>query len=108
MKREEFKHKTRELLNELIDYISKLEDKAGEIADEARDAYRERIDYLKDVKDRLSSKLEEYENIADGKWDVVRDSAADFFVSVSDAWKENYAKVADAFKKEDDQQENEK
>ena len=101
MKREEFKQKTRELLNELIDYISKLEEKVDEIAEDTRDAYRERIDYLKSVKDKLSLKLEEYENIADGKWDVVKDSAADFFVSVSDAWKENYAKVADAFKKED-------
>jgi hemoglobin-like flavoprotein len=78
-----------------------LEEKVDEIAEDTRDAYRERIDYLKGVKDKLSLKLEEYENIADGKWDVVKDSAADFFVSVSDAWKENYAKVADAFKKED-------
>jgi hypothetical protein len=32
MKKEEFKQKTRDVLDELADYITKLEDKAGEIA----------------------------------------------------------------------------
>ncbi|HAR39133.1 MAG: hypothetical protein A2W86_09730 [Bacteroidetes bacterium GWD2_45_23] len=101
MKKEEFKQKTRELLNELADYITRLENKAGEIADDAKEGYRERVDNLKGLKDNLSSKLEDYENIADGKWEVVRESAADFFASVSESWKENFDKVADAFKKND-------
>jgi uncharacterized protein Yka (UPF0111/DUF47 family) len=101
MRKDEFKQKTHDVLNELADYISKLEDKAGEIADDAREEYREQLDKLRDIRDNLSSKLEEYENIADSKWDVVRESAGTFFTSVSESWKENFAKVVDAFKKDD-------
>ena len=98
MKKEEFKQKMNEVLNELADYISGLEDRAGEIAEDAREVYRERLDNLKGIKDKLSSKLDEYEDIADGKWEVVRDSAADFFSSISESWKENFEKITDAFK----------
>ena len=101
MKKEEFKQKTRELLNELADYISGLEDRAGEIAEDAKEAYRERVDNLKDIRNNLSTKLEEYEDMADGKWEVIKESAADFFASVSESWKENFGKISDAFKKED-------
>jgi hypothetical protein len=100
MKKEEFKQKTRDVLKELADYISKLEDKAGEIADEAKVEYRERLENLKEIRNNLSAKLEEYELAADSKWDVVKESAVNFFASVSDAWKENFGKVADAFKKD--------
>ena len=100
MKKDEFKQKTHDVLNELADYISKLEDKAGEIAEEAKEEYRERLENLKEIKNNLSVKLEEYEQIADSKWDVVKESAINFFASVADAWKENFGKVTDAFKKE--------
>lgn len=100
MNGEEFKQKTYKLVNELTDYISKLEDKAGEIAEDAKETYRDRINYLKDLKDNLTAKFEEYNNRTNGKWDILRDSVANFFTSVSEAWKENYAKVADAFKYE--------
>lgn len=101
MKKEEFKQKTNDVLNELADYISALEEKAGEIAEDAREGYREHLDNLKGIRDSLSSKLEEYENIADSKWEVLRESATDFFASVSESWKENFGKVTDAFKKND-------
>jgi len=101
MKKEEFKQKTRNVLDELTDYISKLEDKAGEITDDARDAYREQLDNLKGIRDNLSAKLDEYENIADSKWDVVKESAGNFFASVAESWKENLGKVTDAFKKDE-------
>ncbi|WP_294079680.1 hypothetical protein [Proteiniphilum sp. UBA5384] len=100
MKKEEFKQKTIGLINELADYITKLEDKAGEIADDAKEEYSERLEKLKEMKDNLSSKLYEYEQVADSKWDVVRESATNFLGSVCGAWKENFDKVADAFKKE--------
>ncbi|MCE5205536.1 MAG: hypothetical protein LLF80_05450 [Porphyromonadaceae bacterium] len=101
MKNEEFKQKTNDILNELADYISALEEKASEIAEDARERYRERLDNLKGIRDNLSSKLGEYENISDSKWEVLRDSAADFFAAVSESWKENFGKVTDAFKKND-------
>jgi len=100
MKKEEFKQKTQEVLNELADYISKLEEKAGDIADDAKVEYRDQLENLKGIRDNLSAKMDEYENVADGKWDVVKESAGSFFASVSDSWKENFGKVAGAFKKD--------
>lgn len=99
MKKEEFKQKTREVLDELVAHIDNLEQKAGEIAEDAKQEYREQLDKLKDIRDNLSSKLDEYENIADTKWDVVRESAGHFFATVGDAWKEDFGKIVSAFKK---------
>jgi len=101
MKKEEFKQKTRDILDELTAYITNLEDKAGEITDDAREEYQKRLDNLKDIRDNLSAKLDEYENMADSKWDVVKESASNFFASVAESWKENFGKVTDAFKKEE-------
>lgn len=106
MKKEEFKQKAHNVLDELVDYIDKLEAKAGEIADDAKEEYQDQLFRLKEIRENLSSKLDEYDNIADSKWDVVKESAASFFTSVSDAWKENYAKVSDAFKKNADKVKN--
>jgi len=108
MKKEEFKQKTHEVLNELSDYISKLEDKAEDIAEDAKEEYREQLENLRGVKENLSSKLDEFENVADGKWDVVKESAGSFFASVADSWKENFGKVAESFKKEKPANETEK
>ncbi|MDD2246839.1 MAG: hypothetical protein PHI70_02480 [Proteiniphilum sp.] len=100
MKKDEFKEKTQKVLNDLADYISKLEDKAGEIADDAKEEYRERLEKLKELRETLSTKLDEYENVADNKWDVIKESAGSFIATVADAWRENYDKVAEAFKKD--------
>ena len=100
MKKEEFKQKTLEVLDELSEHISKLEDKAGDIAEDAREEYRNQLANLKEIKENLSTKLDEFENVADGKWDVVKERASSFFTSVAGSWKENFGKVADAFKKE--------
>lgn len=99
MKKEEFKQKTHDLLDELADFISKLDDKASEIADDAKEEYREHLETLKEIRNDLSSKLDEYEKVADTKWDVVKESAGSFFASVTEAWKENFGKVSDSFKK---------
>jgi hypothetical protein len=45
--------------------------------------------------------LDEFNKIADSKWDVVKESAGEFFNSVSSAWKESYVKIVDAFKKKE-------
>ena len=99
MKKDEFKQKTVDVINELADYITKLEEKAEELAEDAKEEYSERLDKLKEMKDNLSAKLAEYEQVADTKWDVVKESAGNFFTTVSDAWKENFDKIADAFRK---------
>lgn len=104
MRKEEFKRKTRDVLNELAEYIDRLESKAGEIAEDAKEEYQEQLLKLKDIRENLSNKLDEYEKIADTKWDVVKESAGNFFSSVGDAWKENYAKVSEAFKKNADKE----
>lgn len=101
MKKDEFKERTHKVLNELADYIEKLEIKANEIADDAKQEYREQLNRLKEIRDSLASKLKEYELLTDDKWGVLRESASDFFSTVSKSWKENYEKVADSFRKED-------
>ena len=100
MKKEDFKQKAEAVLAELSDYIAKLEDRAEDIAEDAKEEYREQLEKLRGIKVNLSSKLDEFENVADSKWDVVKESAGNFFASVSDSWKENFGKVADALKKD--------
>ena len=80
-------------------HIDKLDRKADEIADEAKEEYREQLDNLKGIRDNLATKLQEYENVADDKWEVIRESAGDFFTTVSNSWKENRERVMDAFNK---------
>lgn len=99
MKKEEFKQKAYDVLDQLVEHIDNLEQKAGEIADDAKEEYKEQLEKLKDIRDNLSSKLDEYEDIADTKWDVVKESAGHFFAAVGDAWKEDFGKIVSAFKK---------
>ena len=100
MKKDDFKQKTYELLDELKEFINNLEHKADEIADDAKEAYYEQLNNLKDIRDNLADKLEKYEGISDSKWDVVRESAENFFVTVTESWKKNFSRVTEAFKKE--------
>ncbi len=100
MKREEFKQKTGQVIEELAEAISRLESKVGEMADDAKVEYKEQLDKLRELRDSLSTKLQDYDQMTDGKWDVVKESAIGFFSSVADAWKEQFGKVKDAFTKE--------
>ncbi|MDR1516757.1 MAG: hypothetical protein LBS52_01430 [Dysgonamonadaceae bacterium] len=100
MIKEEFKQKIRDVLNELADRIAELESKADTIADNAREEYAKQLETLRELKEKLVAKMDEYEYLSEGKWDVVRSSAVEFIGAVSAAWKESYAKVAEAFKKE--------
>lgn len=100
MKKAEFKQKAHDVLDELIEYIDKLESKAEEIADDAKEEYSQQLNNLKEIRDNLSGKLDEYEKVADTKWDVVKNSATEFFANVSEVWKESYTKIANTFKKE--------
>lgn len=99
MRKEEFKQNMHDLIDQLVCKIDELEAKAGEIADDAREEYQARLATLHELKDNMSSKLGDFENVADSKWDVVKDSASNFFAAISDAWKENYSRVSRAFKK---------
>lgn len=101
MKKDEFKQKAYQVLNELADYIDKLDQKADDIADDAKEEYREQLDNLKGIRDNLTAKLREYEGVADSKWEVIRESAGDFFASVSEAWKDSYEKVSETFRKKE-------
>ncbi len=99
MKKEDFKKKTRELLDELAEHIEKLEQKAGEIAEDAKEQYHEQLEKLKEIRDNLAAKLNEYNNLTDSKWDVLKESAGNFFEDVSKSWKENFSNASEAFKK---------
>ena len=100
MKKEEFKNKAQSVLDELSSRIDEMEARANEMADDAKEEYYKQLDNLKDLKSQLSSKLDEFDKIADSKWDVVKESAGEFFNSVSSAWKESYAKNCRCFQKE--------
>lgn len=97
MKKDDFKEKAYQVVNELADRIDKLEAKTNEIADDKKNEYQKELDKLKETRDKLISKLKEYEHLTEGKWSVIRESASNFFEAVGDAWKENYRKVVDAF-----------
>lgn len=99
MKRGDFKQKTHELLEELREFISNLEQKTDEIAEDAKESYYEQLENLKGIRDKLADKLNEYDEISDTKWDVIRDSAEDFFSTVADSMKKNFSRVTEAFKK---------
>jgi F0F1-type ATP synthase membrane subunit b/b' len=101
MKKEEFKNKAQSVLDELSSRIDEMETRANEIADDAKEEYYKQLDNLKELKSQLSTKLDEFDKIADSKWDVVKESAGEFFNSVSSDWKESYAKIVDAFKKKE-------
>ncbi|NMB05298.1 MAG: hypothetical protein GX976_02840 [Bacteroidales bacterium] len=104
MKREEFKQKTHQVIDELAETISRLEARAGEIAEDAKEEYKEQLEKLRELRDSLSEKLGEYDMLSDSKWDVVRESAGNFFTTVAEAWRDNFGKVSDAFKKEPPQE----
>ena len=44
----------------------------------------------------------DFDDVAENKWDVVKESAASFFSKVGEAWKEDFERVKQAFKKEVD------
>lgn len=97
---EDFRQRTQKVIDELAAYIERLEKKASEVADDAKEEFSDQLEKLKELRDSLSSKLEEYEKIAEPKWEVIRDSAGKFFEAVSIAWKENFANVSEAFRKD--------
>jgi adenylate kinase len=88
------------MIDKLDACIERLEKKASEVADDAKEEFSDQLEKLKELRDSLSSKLEEYEKIAEPKWEVIRDSAGKFFEAVSIAWKENFANVSEAFRKD--------
>ena len=101
MKKDDFKEKAYQIVNDLADRIDKLEEKANEIAEDKKNEYREQLDKLKETRDKLVLKLKEYERLTEGKWSVIRESAGSFFGSVAEAWRENYRKVVDAFREKE-------
>ena len=99
MKKDDFKQKTHELLDELKEFIDNMEQKADEIAEDAKEGYYAQLNNIKGIRDNLAAKLEEYEELSDTKWDVIKESAENFFESVADSWKKNFSRVTEAFKK---------
>lgn len=104
MKKDDFKQKAHEVLDELIEYIDKLEQKANDIADDAKDEYYQQLENLRGIRDKLSAKLEDYEKRIEPKRDIIRnieiikDSICNFFEDVAESWKENYNNVTEELK----------
>lgn len=100
MKKDDFKQRTHKILDELVEHIEKLEQKVDDIAEDAKEEYSEQLEKLKGIRDNLSTKLDEYEKIADSKWDIVKERAGNFFEDISKSWKDNFTNVSDVFRKE--------
>ena len=49
MKKDDFKEKAYQIVNDLADRIDKLEEKANEIAEDKKNEYREQLDKLKET-----------------------------------------------------------
>lgn len=99
MNKQEFKQKTQEILDQLEAKIDEMKVGVANVAEEAKEEYAEQLDKLGKLKEDLTDRLNRFDTIADSKWDVVKESAANFFETVSGSWKDNYAKVVEAFKK---------
>ncbi len=102
MNKQEFKNKTQEVLNQLDARIEELKTGIANVADDAKEEYNQQIEKLKGLKAEMAEKLAKFDEIAESKWDVVKESASNFFSQVGDAWKENYGRVSEAFKKGSD------
>ena len=44
-----------------------------------------------------------FDDMAENKWDIVKESAASFFSKVGEAWKEDFERVKQAFRKVDEE-----
>lgn len=98
MKKDEFREKAHSVLNEIMDNIAEMEKKAGSISEDLKHEYNKKLVRLKEIQKDLSAKLEDYETISEGRWDVVKESFSDFLDKVYEAWKENYNKAKSSFK----------
>lgn len=101
MDKQEFRDKILDVISQLEARIDELGEKIETIAEDAKDECLEKIESLKALRDELSAKLANYELASDNRWDVVKESAQSFMSKVADAWEEDFAKVKDAFRKED-------
>ncbi|MDD2243423.1 MAG: hypothetical protein VB024_06215 [Dysgonamonadaceae bacterium] len=102
MNKEELKQKAQSMLAELNEGIEKLEAKAQEIGDDIKVEYAEQVENLKGLKENITQKIKDIDDTSDDKWDTIKESAGNFLSSIGNSWKENYSKVAGAFKKDKD------
>jgi len=98
MKRDDFREKAHSVLDEIMDNIAEMEKKAGSISEDVKHEYDKKLARLKEIQKDLSTKLDDYETITEGRWDVVKDSFGDFMDKVYEAWKESYHKAKSSFK----------
>jgi hypothetical protein len=99
MKKEDFRQKAHSILDEVINHIAEMEKKANDVSDDMKDEYNKKMERLKEIKLDLTSKLNEYEEMTESRWDVVKESFDEFLVKVTKAWKDSYIKASTAFKK---------
>lgn len=86
MKKEDFRQKAHSILDEVINHIAEMEKKANDVSDDMKDEYNKKMERLKEIKLDLTSKLNEYEEMTESRWDVVKESFDEFLVKVTKAW----------------------
>ena len=105
MNKQEFKKRILDLIDQLDNRIDELKKKASTLAEDTKDEYSEHIESLQKLKDELADKFDQFEQVSESRWDIVKESAASFLSKVADAWREDFEKVKDAFKKDDEWEE---
>lgn len=98
MKREDFRVKAHSVLDEVINHIAEMESKANTVSADAKIEYNKKLARLKEIKTDLTNKLDEYEEMNESKWEVVKESFSEFLERVNKAWKDSYNKASSAFK----------
>lgn len=98
MKKEEFRQKAHSTLDEVINHIAEMEKKANEVSDDMKEEYNKKLLRLKEIKIDLTKKLDEYEDMTETRWDIVKESFEEFLGRVNKAWKDSYNKASSAFK----------
>ena len=100
MKQEDFRKKAHSVLDEIVDYIAEIEKKADKASDDMKEEYNQKLKRLKEIKLDLTNKLEDYENITESRWEVVKESFSEFMDKVNKAWQDSYNKASSVFKKQ--------
>ena len=96
MNKQEFKKSILDLIDQLDNRIDELKKKASTLAEDTKDEYSEHIESLQKLKDELADKFDQFEQVSESRWDIVKESAASFFSKVADAWREDFEKVKDS------------
>lgn len=96
MDKQEFKAKADKVIDELFTKIQELDEKKDKVEGELKEEYREKIAELKEKRDHLKAKYDALEDVAEDKWDDVKEA----FTAASHSFREGLSKLGTIFHKD--------